>query len=131
MKNTRFLFFLAIILTVSVAALASPIFGTWKGELNGRPITISVTYVDRHTDVKMTSTGGDLATSNASFPKGGPPMLLRFQSANQDGKMKLVSTAGPELNYELETANGQEATLRVIDQGKTVATVRMTKDNAK
>ena len=131
MKNKRFLFTVAILLTVSVAALASPIFGTWKGELNGRPITVTVNNVDRHPEVKMTSAAGDLATNNATFPKGGPPLMIRFQSANQDGKMKLVSTAGSELNYELETANGQEATLRVIDQGKTIATVRMTKENAK
>ena len=131
MKNTRFLFALALVLVVSIAALASPIFGTWKGELNGKPITVTVNNIDRHPEVKMTSGAGDLATSNPSFPKGGPPMMIRFQSANQDGKMKLVSTAGSELSYELETANGQDATLRVIDQGKTVATVRMTKENAK
>src|SRR4051794_27624771 len=121
MKNKRFLFALAIVLTASIAALASPIFGTWKGDLNGRHITVTVNYVERHPEVKMTSAAGDLAANNATFPKGGPPMMIRFQSANQDGKMKLVSTAGSELSYELETVNGQEATLRVLDQGKTIA----------
>jgi hypothetical protein len=41
--------------------------------------------------------------------------------------MKLVSSASNDLSYELQTSDGQEATLRVIDQGKTIATVKMTK----
>ena len=57
-------------------------------------------------------------------------MMLRFQGSNQDGKAKLVSTGGNDLSYELETADGVASVLRVIDHGKTVATVNMTKAEA-
>ena len=119
-------------LALAVAAYASPIFGTWKGDLNGRPITVTVTYTDRQTNVAMSSDGQTLSVSDAHFPKGGSPMSLRFAAANQQGKIKLVSTASNQLSFELETSDGRESVLRVIDQGKTVATVKMTKtENAK
>ncbi|HEX9119445.1 MAG TPA: hypothetical protein VF840_02800 [Terriglobales bacterium] len=111
---------------MAVAAYASPIFGTWKGELNGRPITITVTYTNRHTDVRMMDASRELTVSNAKFANA-PPTLLQFQAANQEGKAKLVSSGGSNLSFELETADGQVAALRVIDQGKTIETVKMTK----
>jgi hypothetical protein len=115
------------LLAFAVAAYASPIFGTWKGELNGRPITVTVTYTHGHTGVAMASDGQALNVSDAHFPKGGPPMSLRFAGANQQGKVKLVSTTSNELSFELETTDGRESVLRIIDQGKTIATVKMTK----
>ena len=127
MKNHKLAITVALVLVFAVAAYASPIFGTWKGELNGRPITVTVTYNNAHTDVAMAAGSNTIAVSNANFPKGGPPLLLHFQTANQSGQMKLVSSASNDLSYELQTSDGQEATLRVIDQGKTIATVKMTK----
>jgi len=132
MKTHKIAITAAAILAMAVAAYASPIFGTWKGDLNGRPITVTVTYNNRHTDVAFVSDGHNLNVTNAAFPKGGPPMMLSFQAANQDGKAKLVSTASSDLSFELETADGRESVLRVIDQGKTIATVKMTKtENAR
>ena len=127
MKTHKIAITAVAVLVLAVAAYASPIFGTWKGELNGRPITVTVTYASGHADVAFTSDGRNVNVSHAGFPKGGPPMMLRFQAANQDGKMKLVSTASNDLNFELETTNGRESVLRVIDQGKIVATAPMTK----
>ena len=130
MKTCKFAIALAVVIVLAVSAFASPIFGTWKGDLNGKSITVTVTYANRHTDVAMSSDGRSMPVSNASFPKGGPPMMLRFQGANQDGKAKLVSTGGDNLSFELETTDGRESVLRVMDQGKTVTTVRMTKTEA-
>ena len=130
MRTHKFAIALAAVLAIAISAQASPIFGTWKGNLNGKPITVTVTYNNQHTDVAMSSEGRTLPVSNASFPKGGPPMMLRFQGSNQDGKAKLVSTGGNDLSYELETADGVASVLRVIDHGKTVATVNMTKAEA-
>ena len=121
---------LAMLLTLAVAAYASPIFGTWKGELNGRPITVTVTYSSGHADVAMTSDGQALNISDAHFPKGGPPMMLRFQGANPGGKAKLVSKASSDLSFQLETSDGRTSVLRILDQGKTIATVSMTKTDA-
>jgi len=126
MKAYKIAVTMVVVMAMAVAAYASPIFGTWKGELNGRPITITVTNTNRHTDVRMMDASRELTVSNAKFLNA-PPMLLQFQAANQDGKAKLVSTGGSDLSFELETANGQDATLRVIDQGKTIATVKLTK----
>ncbi len=130
MKTHKIAFTVLAVLVFAVAAYASPIFGTWKGELNGRPITVNVTSAEGHTTAIMTFDGRDVAVSNANFPKGGPPMALHFQATNQNGNMKLVSTGSSDLSFELATADGREATLRVIDQGKTVTTVKMTKADA-
>ena len=127
MKTHKIANTLAVVALLATFAYASPIFGTWKGELNGKPITVTVSYTNRHTDVNMTSEGQAVNVSGAAFPKGGPPMLLSFRAANQEGKMKLVSTAGSDLVFELETADGRESALRVFDQGKLIATVKMTK----
>jgi hypothetical protein len=127
MKTHKIAITTVAFLFMAIAAYASPIFGTWKGELNGRPITVTVTYTNGHADVSFLSDGHNLNATNAAFPKGGPPMMLRFQAANEDGKIRLVSTASTQVNFELETADGHESVLRVIDQGKTIATVKMTK----
>lgn len=127
MKLYRIAIGIVVVLVLASSALASPIFGTWKGELNGKSITVTVTYNNRQTDVAMTSDGQAITVSNPGFPKGGPPMMLHFAGANQQGKMRLVSTASNDLNFELETSDGRESLLRVIDQGKTIASVKMTK----
>ncbi len=127
MKTFRLAITIVAVLALATAAYASPIFGTWKGELNGHPITVSVTYSDHQTGATMTSDGRNVAVSNAGFPKGVPPLTLQFQAANQEGKARLVSTASSDLSFELSTTDGRDGVLRVIDQGKTVATVKMTK----
>lgn len=126
MNTRRIVTLTAAVLVMTAAAMASPIFGTWRGEMNGRAITVTVNYVDRHPVVTMTSDSQQIATSNAAFPKGGPPLELNFQAANQ-GKLKLASTAGDNLSFDLQTQDGQTATLRVMDGGKVVQTVQLTK----
>src|SRR5690348_16156629 len=127
MKTHKIAIAAVSVLAMAITAHASPIFGTWKGELSGRPITVTVTYTNGHAEVALVSEGHNLNATHAAFPKGGPPTLLRFQAAHQEGKTKLVSTASSDLSFELETSDGQQSLLRVIDQGKTIATVKMTK----
>jgi hypothetical protein len=126
MKTRKFAATFAVVLAMAIAAHASPIFGTWKGELNGHQITVTATYKDKHTDLIMTSDGSEVAISSSKFMDA-PPTTLRFQAANQAGKTKLVSTAASDLTLELHTTDGREATLRVMEQGKTLATVKLTK----
>ena len=130
MKTLRLAITIVAVLALATAAYASPIFGTWKGELNGRPITVTVTHTNGHADVAMTSNGQALQVTDARFPKGGPPMMLQFQGANQQGKVRLVSTASNDLSFELETSDGRQSVLRVIDGGKTIATATLTKTEA-
>lgn len=126
MNTRKIVSVLAVVLVMTAVAMASPIFGTWRGDLNGRAVTVTVTNVGRQPVVNFTSDAQQIATSNAAFPKGGPPLQLSFQAANQ-GKMKLVSTASDNLSFELQTQDGQTATLRVMDGGKVVQTVQLTK----
>lgn len=130
MRTHKFATTIIAVLACAVAAYASPIFGTWKGELNGHPITVSVTYSEHQASATMTSDGRNVAVSNAGFPKGVPPLTLQFQAANQEGKTRLVSTASSDLSFELSTTDGRDGLLRVMDQGKIVATVKMTKVDA-
>ena len=105
MKAHKIAMTAAVILVLAVAAHASPIFGTWKGELNGHAITISVTNDNRQMSVAMTSAGQEVTVANPSFPKSGPPLDVTFRAGNAV--------------YELSTQDGKEGRLKVTEQGKT------------
>lgn len=126
MNTRRIALTLAAVLMVTAVAMASPIFGAWRGELNGRVLTVKVDYVNKQPVVTMTSDAQPIATSNAVFPKGGPPMQLNFQASGV-AKLKVASSSGDSLSFELRTEDGQTATLRLMDGGKVVQTVHLTK----
>ena len=126
MKTRNIAIGLAAVLIMTAVAMASPVFGTWRGELNGHAITVSVDHDNGRAVVTMTSDSQQIATSNAVFPKGGPPLQLSWQAANE-GKMKLVSTANDNVSFELRSEDGRTATLRVFDGGKQVQTVQLVK----
>ena len=105
MKAHKIAMTAAVILALAVAAYASPIFGTWRGELNGRAITISVTNSNHQASVAMTSAGQEVTVANPSFPKGGPPLDLTFRAG--------------DAVYELHTQDGKEGRLKVTEQART------------
>ncbi len=126
MNTRRIGMAVAAVLAMAVVAMASPVFGTWHGELNGHAITVSVDHNNGRAVVSMTSDAQQVATSNAAFPKGAPPLQLSWQAANQ-GKMKLVSTPSDSVSFELRSEDGKTATLRILDGGKVMQTVQLTK----
>ena len=126
MNTRRIVLVVAAVLAMAAAAMASPIFGTWRGELNGHAITVSVDHNNGQAVVSMTSDAQPVATTNAAFPKGAPPVQLSWQAANQ-GKVKLVSTTSDSVSFELRSEDGKTATLRIMDGGKVVQTVQLVK----
>jgi len=116
---------------LAVNAFASPIFGTWKAELNGQAVTVVIANVDRHADGKMAIGAGEstrfVPISNIHFVDA-PPMTVQFEVPNQAGAAKLLSSsAAKTVKFELHTDDGQSATLRVVDesgQGQTVKAVK-------
>jgi hypothetical protein len=116
----------------AAAAFASPLFGTWKAELNGQPVTVVVSYVDRHVEGKMiVGTGSAARELPMVNPKmlDAPPMKMRFQVSNVEGVGTLLPAAAKkDVTFELSTTNGNEATLRVLDEsGAQTATVKALK----
>jgi hypothetical protein len=119
------------LVVLAAAAFASPLFGTWKAELNGQPVTVVVSYVDRHVEGKMiVGTGSGARELPMVNPKmlDAPPMKMRFEVSNVGSGAKLVSTAGSNVTFELSTADGNEATLRVVgEDGASSTTVKAAK----
>jgi hypothetical protein len=109
----------SLLVGLAAASFASPLFGTWKAELNGQPVTVVVNYVDRHVEGKMiVGTGSSPRELPMVNPKvlDAPPMKMRFQLANVESVGKLLPVAAKKgVTFELSTTNGDEATLRVLD----------------
>jgi hypothetical protein len=109
----------SLLVGLAAASFASPLFGTWKAELNGQPVTVVVNYVDRHVEGKMiVGTGSSARELPMVNPKvlDAPPMKMRFQLANVESVGKLLPVAAKKgVTFELSTTNGDEATLRVLD----------------
>ena len=125
MRSLRILVSLSV-LVLATAAFASPLFGTWKTELNGQPVAVVVSYVDHHVEGKMiVGTGSAARELPMVNPKilDAPPMKMRFQVANVEGVGKLLPVAAKkDVTFELSAANGDEATLRVLDESGAQAT---------
>ena len=130
--RSRTIAVVSLLLVMAIAAFASPLFGTWKAELNGQPVTVVVSYVDRHVEGKMIVGSG---SSERELPMlnpkmlDAPPMKMRFQVANVEAVGALLPAAAKkDAMFELSTTNGNEATLRVLDEsGVQTATVKALK----
>ena len=91
MKTHKTLAGVVIVLLVAIAAQASPLFGTWKGELNGKQITLVFTRADRHTTGTLIASGGtDIALAGVKILDA-PPTKLVFQVSENDAGIKLAS----------------------------------------
>ena len=116
----------SLLLVLAAAAFASPLFGTWKAELNGQPVTVVISHVDRRVEGKMIVGSGSAARELPMVnPRilDAPPMKMRFQLANVEGVGKLLPVAAKkDVIFELSTTNGDEATLRVLDESDAQAT---------
>ena len=126
MRSLRFAGSLAILLIAS-SAFASPLFGTWKTQWNGQPVTVVLSYVDRQLVGKMIVGSGagarELPIQNAHIMDR-PPSTLRFEVANP--QQRLAAT-GDKLVFELHSVDSDNATLRVVDataQGAPVKAVK-------
>lgn len=113
MKSLRMAVGTAVLL-IAVAALASPIFGTWTGEMNGKPISLTFTRTENQTRGNMV-----LAGMNAAQPlpisdfhmvrkatSGVYPFTVSFAASD---------SAGKTVHYQIEQTSPTEATLRNVD----------------
>ena len=120
----------AALVVLTVSAFASPIFGTWKTELNGQPVSVVIMNVEKRAQGKMAIGTGDnvryLPITNIHFMDA-PPMTVQFEVEDHNGAAKLVSTSGKNVKFELHTNDGNEATVRVIEDGKETQTVKAVK----
>ena len=121
MRNARLLLLLAVVL-ISAGAFASPLFGTWKLDLNGQPVTVVVTNVDRHIEGKvMVGTGAsarEMPMANARILDR-PPSTLRFEVENFSGAGKTT--------FELHSIDSDHATLRRVGEGMQATEVKAMK----
>src|SRR5512141_1775890 len=113
MRTAR-LFVVMVVLLVATA-YASPIIGTWKGELNGKPITITLNAGNHQLDARFASAGSaPVAITNAKFSNEG--RVVRFKVPNQNGGMKLISSGPDQLTFELELTETDHAVLHSLDE---------------
>ena len=121
MRIARVLLLLAAV-SITTSVFASPLFGTWKLDLNGQPVTVVVTYVDRHIEGTMiVGTGAsarELPMVNAHIMDR-PPSTLRFEVENFNGAGKTT--------FELHSINGDNAMLRQVGLGVQTGEVKAVK----
>ena len=121
---------LLLVIAATTSAFASPLFGRWKAELNGQPVSVVIVYADQRAQGKMAIGTGDnvrfAPLTNVHFMDA-PPMTVQFEIENRDAAAKLVSAAAKTVKFELHTTDGNEATLRVLEDGKETASVKAAK----
>ena len=121
---------LLLLIAAATAAFASPLFGTWKTELNGQPVSVVIVYADQRAQGKMAIGTGDnvrfAPLTNIHFLDA-PPMTVQFEVENRDAAAKLTSAGGKSVKFELHTTDGNQATLRVVEDGKETAAVKAVK----
>ena len=113
---------LLAVIAITASAFASPLFGTWKLDVNGQPVTVVVSPVDRHVDGKMiVGTGAsarELPMVNARILDR-PPSTLRFEVENFNGAGKTT--------FELHAIDSDNATLRRVGEGVQTTPVKAMK----
>jgi hypothetical protein len=133
MRSLRCAGLLVLVISAAVAAFASPLFATWKAELNGQPVTVVVDYVDHQVVGKMiVGTGASAREFPMVNPKilDAPPMKMRFQLANVETVGKVLPVAakkGATFELNMSNNNNDEATLRIVDENGEVTAVKATK----
>ena len=120
MRIHRNLALVAVLLLLVSAAYASPVFGKWTGDLNGKAVTITIENVNRHAEGKFAVAAGsggaqELQISNPRFSNSG--RTVTFDVPNQGGAAKLVSSPAKELTFELQVTGSDEAELRAVGKG--------------
>lgn len=132
MRHMRSSLLLAV-LAMATSASASPLFATWKAELNGKPVTVVVDYVDHQVVGKMiVGTGASAQEVAMVNPKilDAPPAKMRFQLANVETVGKVLPVAarrGVMFELNLANNNNDEAALRVVDENGDATSVKATK----
>lgn len=102
---------LAFLMLLAGSAFASPIYGTWSGESNGQPVTLTFTRADNQTRGEIATTAA-AARSISDFrmvrkaSRGVYPFTVSFRAADASGNA---------VRYEIEQTSAGEATLRDVD----------------
>jgi len=128
MRFHKNLAFVGMVLLVATAAYASPVFGRWTGELNGRAVTIVIDNVQHRAEGKFMVAAGsgaaqEVQITNPRFSNSG--RTVTFDVPNQGGLAKLVSAEGRVLTFELQVTGTDEAELRVVDKGANAPVINL------
>ena len=111
-----------LLLFIGMAALASPLFGTWKVDLNGTPATVIVSHDDNRVSGKMMIGSGasarELPLTNVRIVDR-PPSTLRFEVENWNGAARTT--------FELHAIDSQNATLQQVGDGLTANAMKAVK----
>lgn len=112
MKRVR-MWGIAVALLIAAAAFASPIYGTWTGEIDGKPISLTFTRAQNQTQGNLVFTSQSQAgipVADFRMVKKGTaglyPLLFSFRTTGESGK---------SVRYEMEQTSATEATLRNVD----------------
>lgn len=112
-------------IVLAAIAYASPLMGIWKGELDGKPITITLRVVDRHLDGRFAAESPqEIRISNAKFSNN--MNVLTFQVPNQNGGVKLISSGPDQLTFEMQLTGAGQAVLRRVGEPN-APEIRMTR----
>lgn len=113
-------------IVLAAIAYASPLMGIWKGELDGKPITITLRVVDRHLDGRFAAAESpqEIRISNAKFSNN--MNVLTFQVPNQNGGVKLISSGPDQLTFEMQLTGAGQAVLRRVGEPN-APEIRMTR----
>lgn len=111
-----------VVLAAATLATASPIYGTWTGEVNGKTLSMTFTRTVERTAAKMVTSGREAAITGLQMKKASTglyPLTYSFRGASLDG-------SGNTVSYEMVQTSPTEATLRNLDQPD-AAVVKLTK----
>ena len=100
---------------IAAAAFASPIFGTWTGEMNGKPISLTFTHSENRARGNLVFAGMNAAQP---LPISDFHMVRKAESGLYPFTMafRAADSAGKSVRYEIEQTSPTEATLRNIDE---------------
>lgn len=123
MKQLRIALLAAAILFAALA-FGSPIYGTWTGERNAAPVSITFTRSENHTQGNLTFAG----TNGAPAAIGDFHMVRKASSGVYPFTVSFVArdSSGKAARYEMEQTSPTEATLRNVDDSS-APVVKLTK----
>ena len=113
--RVRWMWTVTAAVLLAAAAWASPIYGTWKGEVSGKAITLNFVRSGNRTDATMQTAAAQKPAAIQNFkmaaqtPGSLYPLTFTFRAPAVDGSGEMAS-------YEMVQTSAGEATLRNLDK---------------